>query len=595
MQSSLDAWVEPAPQNPAPSFEEHGFARHGVLETMAALGVPPSTKVKQKIRGIGDAAGKPTVFGRKGNAFAGEEDGTTPEMTPAPELDQDSERPEDEDVLHVAYPDLDEDEDDDYMPTKKKQKMGHGAKTPVRGNRHTQNKLSVHNKTPLKNGLNKSATTLPSPMPQPAAMQGLDQTTQQRIQIAVNDAISRSNKNDRRNVGLALKEMLERSREDFKLAKSLDGVIHQKETAEDWGLFRQFIKAAKKGIKQQLRVQQAEEAAKAAKEAQTNSAFTEHFDASSPSAESEIAPNDSASVTLDPDPVIAATTELSKAVGLAPENANPPPASPVNLRTAAVAPHPLTTAPAFPATESSTPLAPRMSSKSPRKQQKTNGHPPPRDATKEASAEKTPDSGPGSDSALSEVDEDILSAPQPPPAKANGNSAAMMSKKARSAAIARAGKKSRANSSKPFGKHKEKPPLTPEEQAEQAEIQKKRQEMDDDQRNLRDQMFRQAPTSDIRFDDEILETESLTESQIAVGPPVDATRPRRAGRAPRNNSILQTSGAKRPRDDNRFSSPRLDSATTSRPSTPAAFNHVPSKRVKLNNGQAHQAARTKKS
>jgi len=605
IQSSLDAWVEPAPQNPTPSFEEHGFARHGVLETMAPLGVPPSSRVKQKVRGTGEPTGKRPLLGKKSNLFAGEEDGTTPEMTPAPELDRadDSERPDDDEVLQATFPELDEDEDDDYMPTKKKLKTTHGVKTPVRGKGLTPGKSSAHGKSPVKNGISKTPSALSSPVTQPASLQGLDQATQQRIQIAVNDAIARSNKNNRRNIGLALKELLEKSREDYELAKSLDGVIHQKETADDWSLFRRFIKSAKKEIKLQLKIQQAEEEAKAAKEAQTGPPFTEQFEASSPSGESELAPNDSASVALDHEPAITATTELSKAIGLAKEDAMLKPKSSVDPETVAGGAHPLTTAPAFPAADTLAPLAPRMTSKSPRKQKVANGHlAANRDAIADAStaaptpADGTPESGAGSDSALSDIDEDILSAPQPPPAKVNGAGSTAISKKARNAALARAGKKSRANSMKPFGKQKEKPPPTPEEQAEQAEVQKRRQEMEDEQQNLRDQMFRQAPTSDMRFDDEMLETESLTESQIAVGPPVDANRPRRAGRPPRNNISIHTGGAKRPRDDNRFSSPRLDSATTSRPSTPAAFSHVPtSKRVKLNNGQSHQSARTKKS
>lgn len=534
--------------------------------------------------------------------LGGEEEGTTPEMTPAPELERDdSERQDEEEVLQPAYAELDEDEDDDYMPTKKKQKTTHGAKTPVRGKGYAHGKASGTGKTPVKNGMSKSAMVHGSPAARPAALQGLDQATQQRIQIAVNDAISRSNKNDRRNVGMALKEMLDKSKEDFKLAKSLDGVIHQKETADDWALFRQFIKAAKKSIKLHLKVQQAEEAAKAAKEARAAVPFTERSDASSPSASSDIAPNDSASITLDTDPVIDASADLSKAVGLATEDAIPLPESLLDTEDAAAGgPHPLTTAPAFPASDTLAPHATRMNSKSPRKLKITNGHlVSKRDATADASAvatsaDKTPESGAGSDSALSDVDEEILSAPQPPPAKSNGASAAALSKKAKSAALARAGKKSRANSMKPWGKHKEKPPPTPEELAEQAEIQKRRTEMEEQQQNIRDQMLRQAPTSDLRYDDEMLETESLTESQIAVGPPVDAARPRRAGRPPRNNIIIHTGASKRQRDDNRFSSPRLDSTNNSRPSTPA-FSHVPSKRVKLNNGQAHQSARTKKS
>lgn len=603
-QSSLDAWVEPAPQNLGPSFEEHGFARHGVLENMAPLGVPPSTKVKQKARGIGETAVRRATFGRKSNAFVGEEEGTTPETTPAPELDREDSERQDEDEMQTAFPDEEEDEDDDYMPTKKKQKTAHGLKTPVRGKSATQGKASAHGKTPVKNGFGKSPSAFVSPVTQGPGLHDLDQATQQRIQIAVNDAVSRSNKLERRNVGQALQQMLKGSREDPKLARSLDGVIHQKETAEDWGVFRKFIKQAKKEIKRQHRIQQAEEAAKAAKEAKATSAFTDQPQVSSPTAESEIGPNDSASATFDTEPPAAITTESSKTIGLAAEDAILSPESP-HPEGAAVTPHPLTTAPSFSAAEDSTPPAHKRESRSPKKQHMTNGNlaqeteldmaaeP---STTAPTPAARTPKAGAGSDSDLSEVDEDILqNEPPPPPLQVNGNGVTTLTKKARIAALARAGKKSRANSAKPFGKHKEKSQPTPEELAEQAEVQTVRQQFNDRQQGLREEMRGYAPTSDLRFDDEYLETESLTESQIAVGPPVDANRPRRAGRAPPRNGIaVLTGGAKRPREDSRFSSPRLESATTSRPSTPA-FSHVPSKRVKLNNGQSHQAARTKKS
>lgn len=598
-QSNLDAWVEPVPQNPTPSFEEHGFARHGVLETMAPLGSLPSSKMKQKARALGEATSR-RLFGRKSNAYVGEEEGSTPELTPAPELDRDDSERQDDDDMHAAFPEQDEDEDDEYVPSKKKAKTSHGTKTPVRGKGAAATKTGSHGKTPVKNGISKSSTAYASPVKQTTPLNDLDDATQQRIQIAVNDAIARANKHNKRDVGIALKDMFETSRSDSPLAKSLDGVIHQKETAEDWSLFRSFVKAARRRFKRELRIQEAVEA----QAAQAASAFTEGPEVASPTAGSEIAPNDSASATFDLDTAAPAAKQPSKSVGLTPEDATLAPVSPVDLEPAAIAPHPLTNAPAFPVTEATSPPATRMSSKSPRKQRVTNGNvalESELDATAEASttaptpAAKTPESGGASDSDLSDVNEEILQQPQPPqPAPAavqvNGHAAAAVPKKAKNAALARAGKKSRANSTKPYGKGKEKPQPTPEELAEQEELQKKRQAMSEGQSSLMNML---APTSDIRFDDEILETESLTESQIAVGPPVDANRPRRAGRAPRNGITVNIAGAKRRRDDSSFSSPRLDSAATSRPSTPA-ISHVPNKRLKLNNGQA-PAARTKKS
>ena len=59
-----------------------GLARHGVLETMAPLRVPPPSRAKQKARSLGDVLAKGPVLGRKGAAF-GEEEASTPELTPA--------------------------------------------------------------------------------------------------------------------------------------------------------------------------------------------------------------------------------------------------------------------------------------------------------------------------------------------------------------------------------------------------------------------------------------------------------------------------------------------------------------------------------
>src|ERR1700761_8014012 len=50
-QTSLDAWVEPHPRTPVPSFEDHGFERGGVVSYMAPLGALPPTKLKIKVKG----------------------------------------------------------------------------------------------------------------------------------------------------------------------------------------------------------------------------------------------------------------------------------------------------------------------------------------------------------------------------------------------------------------------------------------------------------------------------------------------------------------------------------------------------------------
>ena len=67
-QRSIMEWTEPSTQNPTPSFEEHGFARHGVFEQMAPLGQPPSAKVKQRTRRRLATSDWPTSI--QGHAFS---------------------------------------------------------------------------------------------------------------------------------------------------------------------------------------------------------------------------------------------------------------------------------------------------------------------------------------------------------------------------------------------------------------------------------------------------------------------------------------------------------------------------------------------
>jgi hypothetical protein len=204
---------------------------------------------------------------------------------------------------------------------------------------------------------------------------------------------------------------------------------------------------------------------------------------------------------------------------------------------------------------------------------------------------KTPESGGGSDSELSDVNEEIVQKGPPEPLQANGKpttattaAAAAAAKKAKSAAFARAAKKSKPNAGKLFGKHANKlQTQTPEQALDWEKSWEAREELQKQQPiqlyNLND-----FPVSDTRFDDEINDTESLTESQIAVGPPVDSDQPRRAGRVPYH-------GAKRIREDaSRFSSPLAESAAGTRPSTPAV-GPAP-KRLKLTHGNT---ARTKRS
>ena len=583
-QRSIMEWAEPAIQNPTPSFEEHGFARHGVLEQMGALGVPPSAKVKQRTRAMGgDVAVRKSLAG-KGNVF-GEEVGSTPEVTPAPELEPDDSERQEEDELPLGLPPQEEDEDDDYVPNKTKKKAP-TSKTPVRGKTPAPENHTGEAKTPVKIDTPKAMSVPTSPVAQ-AVEKPRDSETTQRAQIALLAAAESARRNHKLRLGEALKELKKTCSSDPSIACVVDAVVHQHQTTEQWSTFRELIKTLKKSVKYEAKKKRKHEQHNSHLAA-TKSDITNISQQPSPRPSSEMATDDSISLTPDNEE----SANGMHATASAMEDAYPATDSAAKALSSS---HPLSTAPTLPAVEPSVETAPRMPSKSPQKKHTSNGCLAPGNemdvdggvsSAAPTPAGNSPDAGDGSDSELSEVNEEIVQKGPPTPAQSKEKSstpapAAAAAKKGKNAAIARAGKKN-TNKGKLFGKHAYKnQPATAEQHEDLQQIYQLRKEMADAQ-PLR-QFELPFPQSDVRFDDEILDTESLTESMIAVGPPMDSDQPRRAGRMPHS--------AKRLREDmSRFSSPQLESAAISRPSTPAVQPAI--KRLKLNNGQA---ARTKRS
>lgn len=565
-QRSIMEWTEPSVQNPTPSFEEHGFARHGVLEQMAPLGQPPSAKVKQRTRAMGgDAAARKSLAGK--GSFLGDEVGSTPEVTPAPELEPDDSERQEEDELPLELPLLEEDEDDDYVPGKTKKKTP-ASKTTVRGKASAQGKTPGEAKTPVKTFSPRVSSAPASPAVQ-AVEQPRDTEISQRAQIYLMEAAESAKAHENLRLGEAFKQLRDMSKRDQNMAAIIDAICKQNQTPLQWESFRSSIKAFKKSKMKRPKKQRNGDFAPVKSETSKIS----QQPSSMPS--SEVAPEDSVSFVQDNEAAMEdADRSADATAGALPS------------------PHPLSTAPALPAVETSTETVPRQPSKSPRKKHASNGYLAPGNemdvdggasSTAQTPAGNTPEAGDGSDSELSDVNEEIVQKGPPTPAqpekKTSTPTAAV--KKGKGTAVAR-GPKKHANKGKLFGKHAHKnQPANPEEQEDVEQIYQMRREMADAQ-PLR-QFDLPFPQSDVRFDDEILETESLTESMIAVGPPVNSDQPRRPGRPPQ--------GAKRLREDmSRFSSPQLESAAVSRPTTPAVQPAI--KRLKLNNGQG---ARTKRS
>jgi hypothetical protein len=574
------------------------------LENMAPLGVPPKAKDKQRARALDGPAPRHSLL--KGSLAFGDEVGSTPEVTPAPELEPDDSERQEEDELQTGFPILEDEEDDDYEPTKTKKKVK-VSKTPVRGKTPVHSKTSVSDKAPVKNGYSKSSSVSASPATRSPAVQAVSMSepvsvTTQRMQIAVNDAISKANSGEgNRCVGIALKRAFEQSRANSELAEAIDAVIQERCTTKQYNTFRNFIREvkqderAKLSLFKQAKLDEELRLGRSKSERSDQETAVNHGAAylsqqPSPRASSEVVPDDSVSAVYDyqdqqlMDFSTSATNNTHKALQSA-----------LDQNSAQAPPHPFSTAPALQATDTSAESTPRMPSKSPRKRHSTNGKLAPDTAmdidgglstAAPTPAARTPDTG-ASDSELSDVNEEIVQKGPPEPIQPNSKSAtpvpAAGPKKGKNPAHARAAKKTKGNVGKLFGKHayKQQPP-TAEQQAEEDRIYEMRKAMADEQPLRRMELY--PPVSDVRFDDEILETESLTDSQIAVGPPMDSDQPRRAGRVPNH-------GTKRLREDpSRFSSPQFDSSAATRPSTPAV-GPAP-KRLKLTNGQG---ARTKRS
>jgi hypothetical protein len=606
-QTSLDTWVEPPPKAPAPSFEDHGFARHGLFETMAALGVPPSSKVKQRARALPEPITRRSLPAKNGNLLGADEVVSTPEMTPAPELERDGAEPLDEEEMSSELPpqQLDEDDDDDYVPAKSKAKA-HTSKTPVRGKTPAQGKTPTSTKIQSKNAPNH-----PTAIKHNTALQNLVAVTadssanvnKQRLQIIINDAVARSRADNKPVIGAALQQLHEESLKSFDVRAVLDSMLRQSPTKEQLEAFRRYIKDAKKRIKRETTNAHGSQPALGSRvgshvHSTPFSPSSSPFSAKPKKAVSAANPTEPARTIedgSDPNSTFSDTTDVvtedvqrahlnsRAAMGRLPQ---PPP-------------HPFSTAPAL-AKRSPSPALQHMPSKSPRKLDETNGS-----AVREVSTgavveapskapspdAPTPDSiiAALSDSDLSDVNEEIVQNGPPEPLKANGKSATVAPTVKRThAAPLRAGKKSRANSAKPNGRYEKKAPPTAEELAEEAELRRRREEMALQQPARQDY---NPQTSEIRFEDDLLDTESLTESQIALGPPIDTDASRRAVRGSRTGLTLGF--GKRFRDGNSAlpSSPLVGSAPSTRPSTPA-FAAPAAKRIKLNNGQA---ARTKRS
>ncbi|KAF2402349.1 hypothetical protein EJ06DRAFT_528461 [Trichodelitschia bisporula] len=239
-QTNLDAWIEPQPRTPVPSFEDNGLERGGVLATMAPLGAPPPQKLKIKMSSAarGKKNGVPHVAAPSGDdtdmtppVEADTSTGQSPKIT-EPEVEMGRE------PLPMIRGRLDDDDDEEYTPN------GHGSATKP-------------SKYPTRNGVTMSSThsrRTSSVRGTPAQNKTVSVSVRPSsrrggLEEIINAAVERSHREGQPNLGQAVQRLYIESQTDPKIYDLLNAILLQTATEELTTEFQRHIRRVKKEIK----------------------------------------------------------------------------------------------------------------------------------------------------------------------------------------------------------------------------------------------------------------------------------------------------------------------------------------------------------
>lgn len=252
---TLDGWVEPS-LAAKPSFEDHGGAPYGVLEHMQPLGEPPSTRVRARVKGDG---ARKSMAG-KGAVGLGLDAQDTPEGTPGPQY---SSQPAD--ALPPLPPiAMDDEEDEDYAPGKKSKKKERAAK-PRAAKRQSESAGPATETPPPGKGRGKgkkAADKAAQLAAEDAAWEVakksslVDNVNQNKVydarklRIVVDEAKRRAEAVGKPAMGKAVEEIYQQSLSNTRLTWLLEAVLIQTANKEDMDEFHDYVRAAKKKLKE---------------------------------------------------------------------------------------------------------------------------------------------------------------------------------------------------------------------------------------------------------------------------------------------------------------------------------------------------------
>ncbi|KAF2173556.1 hypothetical protein M409DRAFT_61920 [Zasmidium cellare ATCC 36951] len=291
--NTLDGWVEPSLAAPKPSYQDHGAGPYGVLEHMQPLGEAPSAKVKARVKGEGP---RKSVLGRS-SAAVGLDAQETPESTPAPApaTPQPMDAPTQQPIV------IDDDKDGDYAPNvngKKKERS-------TRARAVKRKSESASSATPAAPSVKQEAST--------TIMNHKFEYDDEKLLRVVEAAKSRAYEVGKPDLAAAVHAVYELSLRDIGLRLLLEAILTQKATPEQNASFQDYVRAAKKKLKDEKKSKGSKTPVRQQPAANTNGSLHN----------TKTAPSPTINLTLPPQPHTG--SETTSAI---PSTEHPEPAKP---------------------------------------------------------------------------------------------------------------------------------------------------------------------------------------------------------------------------------------------------------------------------
>ncbi|SMR53495.1 unnamed protein product [Zymoseptoria tritici ST99CH_1E4] len=249
----MDRWVEPSLAVPKPSYQDHGGVPYGVLDGMQSLGELPSAKVKARVRPEGN---RKSVLGRSSAVAGGADAQETPEGSPAPRLETPQETTPQPELPTQPPVVIDDEKDDDYAPKGNTNGQTRERTTRSRNVKRKSEPASSATPAPALTVVTAPTPTPAPPTPIPKRPKSSHSSTGQqyeydgkKLKRIVEAAKARAIEVGKPDLAAAVNEIYEQSKTDDRLHTLLEAILTQHATPAQNESFQEYVRAAKKKLK----------------------------------------------------------------------------------------------------------------------------------------------------------------------------------------------------------------------------------------------------------------------------------------------------------------------------------------------------------